>query len=174
MLPQSLIPLCVWCLCGGSCLRDAAEAVRADVDSKSERCQHFYQAVLPLAFEKLMTEKAVRGWNHTTQSNVFARTEQFLLFFVSSQCRCSSLPAHADIPVLPVCGAPGGEAGAQPRPWRGTGGLERLLRKPEPRVQDVSGRGEPVPRQELAELLVLPGRVGLKAPRAVALPCSVF
>ncbi len=65
-----------------SCLHDAVTALRADsADNKSDRCQHFYQVVLPLAFEKLMTEKAVRGWNHNTQQNVFARTEQFLQFF---------------------------------------------------------------------------------------------
>lgn len=75
------------------CLKQALQALLADsADNKSLRCQYFYQTVLPLAFNKLMEEPAVRNWNQTTHQNVFDRTEQFLEFFVR-------FPA----PVYPKC-----------------------------------------------------------------------
>lgn len=99
-----------------NCLRDALDALRADNDNKSDRCQHFYQVVLPMAFEKLMTEKAVRGWNNATQQNVFARTEQFIQFFVrpaalsfalSASCSETVFTRDADAGATAVVHTPG-------------------------------------------------------------------
>ena len=66
------------------CVQQATAAMEAGADDTSERCQHFYQQVLTMAFERLMTEKAVKGWNIITQKNVFQRTEQFIVFYVSA------------------------------------------------------------------------------------------
>lgn len=65
-----------------SCLKEVLDALRAGEDNRSKRCHYLYQKVLPLAFKKIMTEKAVQGWNSSTMKSVFTRAEQFLQFYV--------------------------------------------------------------------------------------------
>lgn len=158
------------------CVRDAVDALEAGVDDKSEKCQHFYQSVLTMAFERLMTERAVKGWNHNTQQNVFARTEQFIQFYVRPRpCLPIGCPriAGADTAGCPAPLQTGSEAGVErPSPRLRAGRLERMLREPEPRLQDVLGRRQLFPQQERRQCLVLPTRVRPRPrPRPLATCC---
>ena len=82
----------------------AMRAVDEGTDDTSERCHAFYNQGVTTSFDRLMLEKAVKGWNNDTLNNVFRRVEQFLQFFVSphpNAPRLALLRALARSPARP-------------------------------------------------------------------------